>query len=77
MTGPQAFAILWAFFAIMLGGGFAVFARRFADQAEKGPKWLWIQHSHRTNFLGARLGGLFFVAVGCLVGYLALTGGLA
>ncbi|GAB3162228.1 hypothetical protein GCM10027059_14420 [Myceligenerans halotolerans] len=74
MTFPQSFALFWGIAAVVMGTGWVVFARRFADRATNGPEWLWIQHSWRTNFVGARVGGVFFIIVGCVVGGAALAG---
>jgi hypothetical protein len=62
--------------AVIMGTGWLVLSTKFADAAERGPKWLWIQHSRRTNILGARVTGVVFVVLGLLVGILALTGTL-
>jgi hypothetical protein len=62
--------------AVIMGTGWFVLATKFADAAERGPKWLWIQHSRRTNIVGARVFGVVFVVLGLLVGILALTGTL-
>jgi hypothetical protein len=62
--------------AVIMGTGWFVLSTKFADAAERGPKWLWIQHSRRTNILAARVAGVVFVVIGLLVGILALTGTL-
>jgi hypothetical protein len=77
MTGPQIFALAWSVGAFIMGLGWYAFATKFADSAERGPKWLWIQHSRRTNLLGARAFGIAFMVLGGLVGFFALTGKLA
>jgi hypothetical protein len=76
MTGPQLFALAWSIMAVIMGTGWFVLATKFADAAERGPKWLWIQHSRRTNIVSARVFGVVFVVIGLLVGILALTGTL-
>ena len=76
MTGPQLFALAWSIMAVVMGIGWYALATKFADAAERGPKWLWIQHSRRTNIMAARAFGAFFIIVGFLVGVLALTGTL-
>lgn len=60
--------------AVIMGTGWFTLSTKFADAAERGPKWLWIQHSRRTNILGARLAGTVLVVLGFLIGILALTG---
>jgi hypothetical protein len=77
MTGPQVFALAWSISAVIMGVGWYTLATKFADVAQRGPKWLWIQHSRQTNILGARAGGVLFIALGCLIGFFALTGKLA
>jgi hypothetical protein len=77
MTAPQVFALAWSVGAVIMGVGWYTFATKFADSAERGPKWLWIQHSRRTNILAARAFGAVFVLAGCLTGFFALTGVLA
>lgn len=77
MTGPQLFALAWSIMAITMGIGWITLSTKFADAAERGPKWLWIQHSRRTNILGARAFGVVFIVLGFLIGILTLTGTLA
>lgn len=60
--------------AVIMGIGWLTLSTRFADAAERGPKRLWIQHSRRTNILGARLASIVLVVLGFLIGILALTG---
>lgn len=74
MTGPQLFALAFSIMAVIMGIGWFTLAKNFADTAERGPRWLWIQHSHRTNFLAARVAGIVMIVVGVLTGILALTG---
>lgn len=76
MTGPQLFALAWSIMAVIMGTGWFMLSTKFADAAERGPKWLWIQNSRRTNILGARVFGVVFVGLGLLIGILALTGTL-
>jgi hypothetical protein len=76
MTGPQLLALAWSIMAVIMGIGWFTLSTKFADAAQRGPKWLWIQHSRRTNILAARVGGVVFVLLGFLVGILALTGTL-
>ncbi|MFD6446673.1 hypothetical protein ACFWEJ_16330 [Promicromonospora sp. NPDC060204] len=77
MTGPQLFALAISIMAVIMGIGWFTLAKKFADTAERGPEWLWVQHSHRFNFLGSRVAGIVMVVVGFLIGILALTGVLA
>ncbi|MFJ3405013.1 hypothetical protein [Promicromonospora sp. NPDC090134] len=77
MTGPQLFALAWSVIAVIMGIGWFTLARKFADAAERGPEWLWIQLSYRSNFLGARVAGMVMVVVGFTIGILSLTGVLA
>lgn len=76
MTGPQIFALAWSIGAVVMGLGWFTLATKFADMAERGPKWLWIQHSRQSNILGARVFGAAFMVLGCLVGFFALIGKL-
>lgn len=74
MTGPQLFALVWSIMAVIMGIGWFTFSTKFADTAERGPKWLWIQHSRRTNILATRVAAVALVFLGFLIGILALTG---
>jgi hypothetical protein len=74
MTGLQLSALAWSIMAVIMGIVWFTLSTRFADAAERGPKWLWIQHSRRTNIFAARLTGIVLVVLGFLMGILALTG---
>jgi hypothetical protein len=76
---PQAFALYWGAGAVVMGVGFAVFAKQHADLQVRIQRFLRVPapSSHRFITIFMRVFGVGFAILGVVVFVVTVSGGLA
>lgn len=78
VTAPQVFALFCAVLAVVMGSGFAVFAKQHATLQVRIQRFLRTPapSSHRTIMIFTRVFGIGFAVIGVVLFVAALSGNL-
>jgi hypothetical protein len=79
MTDPQALPLYWGVGAVVMGVGFAVFAKQHADLQVRIQRFLRVPaaSTHRFITIFTRVFGIGFAVIGVVVFIVTVSGGLA